>query len=618
MAAIDDVHPVRQRTRAPGREDSPARSQSSRTAAEAVNGSPPKEEAAPKESPVTPDLDVARALEEKLDRQGDGRASSAEAAARLGGRPARHARGPLATFAAHVGPALGTDRPSASAGDRPRALRDGVVDVVVKNFGYFRKNPRHLAWAMMQFELIHRISRRFLDACHDNPKDVVVEAGEKLKKAKDADLLYDAWAVTVANEDAFPDPGRGEPGLGLAKPNKTLEDWIAIKTDSRYEYRSLYPDAWSVKNYLLCVIGTGYGWNRAGFIAEVAPGDTDKSIFAGYTTAEQEVRADLRDEIAALRDAPLIRKHIPGYMKAVEVNWGTNSVEKRIVNRSWRVDAQVTEAGLARSEAAKVREAYRYVAYLDELLSSAGRWTPAEWEEARKSNVWMYRGVAFDVGEVTLDSRHSAYGMEEGFATELRDSGQGADYRRDTTWRSERRSKWREFVHRIDDENAPDVEQARTTIMRSVLSGLKSAPGGDVPTEADEAAARAVLALHKPNLAEYAPLLERAEAGDPEAMRALDRVSGVPGPGWDSIAAFVDSKKRQDEMFRPSKGGDGARAHYPLSQYSLLVTMPKNAHESYVRCGIEIAREILANPNDSAESKRYAERFLAKWEPGAP
>jgi len=53
---------------------------------------------------------------------------------------------------------------------------------------------------------------------------------------------------------------------------------------------------------------------------------------------------------------------------------------------------------------------------------------------------------------------------------------------------------------------------------------------------------------------------------------------------------------------------------YPLSEnYSLLATMPENAHPSYISAGKEISELILANPKEPKESFKVAKRFLERF-----
>ncbi|MBI4257470.1 MAG: hypothetical protein HY619_00810 [Thaumarchaeota archaeon] len=97
-------------------------------------------------------------------------------------------------------------------------LRDEIITTVVHDFDYYRAHPQHLAWAMMNFELVHRVGRIMFDDCHDNPKDGVMDA--QLPTESDANLLYDAWAVTVSNYDEFPDTNPQLPLEGLHPKNR--------------------------------------------------------------------------------------------------------------------------------------------------------------------------------------------------------------------------------------------------------------------------------------------------------------------------------------------------------------------------------------------------------------
>lgn len=204
-------------------------------------------------------------------------------------------------------------------------LRNKVLDVVLENFDYFKENPRHLAWAMMNYELIHRVGRVNFHECDDNPKDLVIEYGEKLKNKNDSNLMYDAWGVTVSNfihefEDTSPE-------IPLeSKINKTLDEWVEVCMDKRFRFNEICPDRFSVEDHILCVSGNGYGWNKDGFACEDGPCGTDEDIFAGYTRAEKEVREDIRNNILELRDNLKIKEYTQALFKKAMEN------EKRIYN----------------------------------------------------------------------------------------------------------------------------------------------------------------------------------------------------------------------------------------------------------------------------------------------
>ena len=46
-----------------------------------------------------------------------------------------------------------------------------------------------------------------------------------------------------------------------------------------------------------------------------------------------------------------------------------------------------------------------------------------------------------------------------------------------------------------------------------------------------------------------------------------------------------------------------------IEGYSLICTMPKNAHESYIRAG-----RVLVNPFEEDNNKKIANKFIKKYE----
>jgi len=120
---------------------------------------------------------------------------------------------------------------------------------------------------------------------------------------------------------------------------------------------------------------------------------------------------------------------------------------------------------------------------------------------------------------------------------------------------------------------------------------------------------------------------ERREAK--QAGELLDRLANVPDKGWGSIRYFVlDEQRELDESLTELTGKKlrkkEKRLYYPPSEYSPLVTMPENAHPSYVKAGIRIAKEILKmTKNDISQKnlvktymagKKHASQFLKKWD----
>lgn len=134
--------------------------------------------------------------------------------------------------------------------------------------------------------------------CEDNPKYKIEMCNPHNDDIEN--LIYDAWAMHVMDsegkshvtaDDFFDIIYKGKPltdlEIKMLKVNKTFDEWVEIKTDKNYRYKSLYPDRRSVADHLLCTIGNGYGWNRDGFIIEEAGGaDQDKAMYGDWQNAK--------------------------------------------------------------------------------------------------------------------------------------------------------------------------------------------------------------------------------------------------------------------------------------------------------------------------------------------
>lgn len=325
-------------------------------------------------------------------------------------------------------------------------IRDNIVDIIVENFDYFKKNPKHMAWAMMNFEIIQRVGRLKFNSCYDNPKYVVLDASEKLSK-KDGDVLYDAWGVTVSNDFyEFPDTN---PNSYLEnKKNKILDEWIQLLTNKAYRYHKLYQNEWRVKDNLLCTIGTGDSWNSEGYIAPTGPSGIDETIYAGYSRCEKEIDEKIKTKILKQTFNPEIGKEVQKYLKKV--------------NRNMK----------------------------------------------------------------------SIY----------------------TTGESLERIRWKKEL----DKKLGEMDKKLINEFKESKKKIKSK----------------------------------------KTIKSIDKlIEDIQNKKDNAIEPFVIEKNK---------------THYPLSEYSNLVRMPKNAHESYVKAGIEIAKEILANPEEEKYSKKYARAFLKK------
>lgn len=506
-------------------------------------------------------------------------------------------------------------------------LTDRILEVVINDWDYFKARPKHLAWAMMNFSLVH-YAGRMIDSCSENPKYLVLNAGEKLSE-EDSNLLYGAWGVTVSNQRAFPDTN---PKLPLeSKSNKTLDEWIELCTDRNYEFCSIFPDAHSVESHLMCCYGTGMGWNKEGFITYTGPSDVDESMFANYTRAEDEIRPDLKEQILKIRSNPLIIHHINDYLKDAEINAGNNRAEKRIVNDKWKIQREIEK--IPKREQDKIMKAFRQVAYLEALVDDAKYWTEEEWKEARKSNIYNYQGTDFDVSEIDLSFCHTTMDFGSHITSSLEYGKKIKDYRKEGIINC-RKFKWRNFIYKIENPDNLKVREANAIIMNNISSEIHQMLElkGKPPTkETDEIIkkARDYLNSQRPNLKEYNLILEKAKKGDEKAVALLDKKAGVPAIGWDSIKYFaLDEQRELDESLTRLTGKKlrkkEKRLYYPPSEYSLLVTMPENAHPSYVKAGIRIAKEILKITEDDISQKnlvktymagkKHASQFLKKWD----
>lgn len=206
-------------------------------------------------------------------------------------------------------------KPKRQRNQSPDTILKRLTAYVVKNFDYFREHPVHLAWAMMNYQLIHRIGRRYVDEYSANPKYLLIEQ-ESVLSPDDANLLYDAWGITVSNYDLFPD---SNPNLPLdAKQDKTLDEWVEVLTNPLYTFNDLYRNRWRVIDRILCVNGSGMIWNKDGFVCRSGPSDVDESIYYGYTRCEKDIDPEIYANVMKYRQMlvvnPKVGKKLEKYL----------------------------------------------------------------------------------------------------------------------------------------------------------------------------------------------------------------------------------------------------------------------------------------------------------------
>jgi len=312
-----------------------------------------------------------------------------------------------------------------------------LLAVSVKHMEYLLKNPKKLAYIYWKYDRLLN-SCRYIGQGGENPKypisDIEEEAVEKYGKEIEG-IIYDAWGFSVSNEgfpfddnDVTDERVTNKVYYLQSKPHKTLDEWIELMTHK--EYKSLFGTPWKVKDYLLCTIGTGYGWDKKGFIREEGASDeTDTSMFSN-ALFEGRPDGELKKDLDVIFESEDYKK----------------------------------------------------------LMAF------------KKEHVVRYR---------------------QRDETAKKTSGKIHDY----------------------------LKKLKNRILKKIAKGEKV---------------------------------------DDATKELLDIIS--------------------------SKEEEKQREHYPICDYSLMVKMPTNAHESYIKAAIEIAHEIIVNPKERAESRKEAQKVLKKWD----
>lgn len=150
--------------------------------------------------------------------------------------------------------------------------------------------------------------------CEDNPK-YKIEMCNPISETIE-DLIYDAWGMHVDDMDKSYDwdvfitnvKGRQATEVEAldAKHNKTIDDWVKLKTHPDYRFKSLFPNRKSILNYLFCVIGSSYAYSN-GYIIETASGaDQDKSVYGFWP--EAQFKGKIANKVNEIVNDPLVKQ----------------------------------------------------------------------------------------------------------------------------------------------------------------------------------------------------------------------------------------------------------------------------------------------------------------------
>lgn len=195
-----------------------------------------------------------------------------------------------------------------------KKLKQTLLDTIVSNFRYFREHPSHLAWVVMNYGLIDDVGdqSQFVEI---DPNDVSPHQRtyERLNSEQDVNLLGAAFDLIHQSYGGFPDSNPNVP-LQL-KPNKTLDDWIALLTGSGdFDYWT-HTREQVLSDLLYENHSTYYRWNNEGFLMRVGWSGVEYRVFFGYTRVENEVPEQIRRKVRKVMENPKIKEAISALQK---------------------------------------------------------------------------------------------------------------------------------------------------------------------------------------------------------------------------------------------------------------------------------------------------------------
>ena len=184
-----------------------------------------------------------------------------------------------------------------------KRIINSILNIICKNIDYLTlpENLPQLAKLGYMYDKLWYAGRvaygydgiiRKSHQCENNPKYKLEYCD--IGTEEQFDLIYDAWGMHSENRETNFEDFKNlilngkvltQLEIDIRKPNKTLDDWVTIKLNPNYKYKSLYPDRKSVLNNLLCTIGTEYSY-KDGYIYEEASGaGKDVSIYGHWENA---------------------------------------------------------------------------------------------------------------------------------------------------------------------------------------------------------------------------------------------------------------------------------------------------------------------------------------------
>lgn len=142
--------------------------------------------------------------------------------------------------------------------------------------------------------------KRGSDSSENNPK---YEIGDHIEYPNEEieNLVYDAWGISVANEDygsdRYADFYKDElPRVdGYQNPHMTVEDWMKDRDDT---------DGFSTRGWLLFAFGTGLKLDADGYVTDAGPSDIPSWYYNGWAHMKDKLPVEVADEFWEIMNRP--------------------------------------------------------------------------------------------------------------------------------------------------------------------------------------------------------------------------------------------------------------------------------------------------------------------------
>lgn len=202
-----------------------------------------------------------------------------------------------------------------------------------------------------------------LGTCEDNPK-YALELVLKAVSGKNEDIVYDAWTYSVSNEGYYKETWENfYSDANVVKTEKLKDSYQQLAKSLKDRYPSLFPNDFSIRDHIFCVIGTGLTIYKGNIINK-----NSKDIYHGAFSRKDSLPIEVSDKFFEIINRPECKYSIENAKKDTLSNTDElDTVELYSVVSSLSRDKHV-EKEEERKELKKISTTEEYIDYIMKLI----------------------------------------------------------------------------------------------------------------------------------------------------------------------------------------------------------------------------------------------------------